>query len=160
VRRLKEALAESERMQSERVREMQEAARRECDLMLKKARTQAERIRHAADKESDVRVAALKRVEEVHGLVRAELRMVLAAMLQMLNAPSDVVRESLKNHQLMEDLHRITRATVDASAVAAPDSSVESEIDIDEAVGGDLPAPATSQLAGRISNWTTPAQGE
>ena len=157
VRRLNEALAQSELRQSERVRGIEEAAKRKSDLILDEARTQADKIRSTAEKETVARVEALKRVEQVQGLVRAELRTLLGAMLEVLNAPSDVARESLKNRQLMEDLHSITRAAIEASGVAAPDSSAEPEVDIDDAVRGELPAPAASQLAARIGNWTTPA---
>jgi cell division septum initiation protein DivIVA len=147
VRRLKEELT-----QRERVMEMQETAKRECDLILKKARRQADKILDTAAKETVARVEALKRVEEVHGLVRVELRTLLGAMLEALNAPSDVVRESLKNPRLAEDLQRITRAAFEASAVAAPDISAESEVD--ESVEEDLSAPKTSRLVERVTGWT------
>jgi cell division septum initiation protein DivIVA len=140
VRRLKVELTHSQLTQSERL-EMQETAKRECDLILKKARGQADKIRNTAEQEIVARVEALKRVEEAQGLVRVELRTLLAAMLESLNTPSDVIRESLKNAQLVEDLHRITRAAVGASAEAAPHISAESGVDLDEAVEEDLAAP-------------------
>jgi cell division septum initiation protein DivIVA len=140
VRRLKVELTHSQLTQSERL-ELQETAKRECELILKKARGQADKIRNTAEKEIVARLEALKRVEETQGLVRVELRTLLAAMLEALNTPSDVVRESLKNAQLVEDLHRITKAAVSASPGAAPASSAESAVDPDEAVKEDLAAP-------------------
>jgi len=159
LRRLKEDLTQSELTQSERVREVQETAKRECDLILKKARRQADKIRATAAKETVARVAALKRVEEVQGLVRVELRTLLGAMLEALNAPSDVVRESLKNPRLAADLQRITRAAFEASAVAAPDISAESGVDLGEAVEEDLSAPKTSRLVERVTGWTASTGG-
>ena len=156
VRRLKEALEHSELTEKERVREIQEPAKRECDLILRKARRQADKVRNAAERDTAIRVGALKRVEEVQGLVRVELRTLLGAMLEVLDTPSDVVRESLKNRQLMADLHLITRAAIEASAGPTPDSSVE----VDAGKRRALPASATSQLAGRIDSWTTHTRGE
>jgi len=133
VRRLQVELTRSQLTQSERV-EMQETAKRECDLILKKARGQADKIRNTAEKETVARVEAVKRVEEVQGLLRAELRTLLTAMLEALSSPSDIIRESLKNPQLAEDLQSITRAAVGASAVAVPHISADSGVDLDEAV--------------------------
>jgi hypothetical protein len=133
VRRLQVELTRSQLTQSERV-EMQETAKRECDLILKKARGQADKIRNTAEKETVARVEALRRVEAVQGLLRVELRTLLTAMLEALNSPSDIGRESLKNPQLAEDLQSITRAAVGASAVAVPDISADSGVDLDEAV--------------------------
>jgi hypothetical protein len=133
VRRLQVELTRSQLAQRERVG-MQETAKRECDLILKKARGQADKIRKTAEKETVARVEALKRVEEVQGLLRVELRTLLSAMLEALKSPSDVVRESLKDPQLVEDLKSITTAAVGVSAVAVPDISAESGVDLDEAV--------------------------
>jgi cell division septum initiation protein DivIVA len=138
VRRLNVELTHSELTQHERVMETQETAKRECDLILKKAREQAGEILNGAEEERVARVESLKRVEEAQGLVRAELRTLLGAMLAALDTPSDAVRESLKNRQLVEDLQRITSAAVGTSAVAAPDISAESEVDLNEAVENDL----------------------
>ena len=175
VRRLKETLIQRELTESGRVIEMQEAAKRECDLFLKKARRQAYKIRDRSAKETAGRVEALKRVEVAHGLVRAELRTLLGAMLEMLNVPSGVVRESLKNRRLIEDLHRITSAAAEANAVAAPgitsaaaeanavaapDVSADFEVEIEETEEEHLPAPRASQLTGRITEWTAHSHGE
>jgi hypothetical protein len=166
VKRLKHQLTRSERVilqgwaltptQAE-IREMQETAEHECYLILKKAREQADKIRRTAEKETVARVEALKRVERVHGLARIELRTMLGAMLEALNSPSDVVRESLKDPQLMEDLQSITRAAVGANTAAALDVAAESEGGHDNAVQDHLPAlnpppraelSAPSQIAG------------
>jgi hypothetical protein len=102
-------------------------------------REQADEILRTAEKETVARVEALKRVERVHGLVRVELRTMLGAMLEALNSPSDVVRESLKDPHLMEDLQSITRAAVEAGTTATPNVAAESGVDLDDAVQ-DLPA--------------------
>jgi hypothetical protein len=97
-------------------------------------REQADEILRTAEKETVARVEALKRVERVHGLVRVELRTMLGAMLEALNSPSDVVRESLKDPHLMEDLQSITRAAVEAGTTATPNVAAESGVDLDDAV--------------------------
>jgi cell division septum initiation protein DivIVA len=167
VLRLKETIRQRELTEHERVIEMKEAAKRECELILRKARRQADKIRNASAKETIVRVDALKRVEVAQGLVRAELRTLLGAMLEMLSAPSEAARESLKNHRLMEDLDRITNAAAEANAVAAPHVSADSEVDIEETEEElvieeseeRLPALRASQLAGRVTEWTSHTHG-
>ena len=139
VRRLNVELTHSQLTERERM-EMHEATKRECDLILEEARGQADNIRNTAEKEIVARIEALKRVEEVQRLVRVELRTLLGAMLEALETPSGVVRESLKNAQLVKDLQRITRAAVGATAVAVPDIAAESGVDLDEAVEEHVPA--------------------
>ena len=122
MQRLKSELSRSERESAAVIatqaeaQEMQETARRDSELMLRNAREQAERIVTAAERETAERVEALRRVEKVHGLVRVELRTLLTTLLEALSAPSDSVRESLRDPKLTEDLQRITRAAVAASA--------------------------------------------
>lgn len=159
VRRLREALSVSERLQTERVNE-QEEARRECELMLKKARTHADRIVRAAEKETAARVEALERVERVHGLVRVELRRVLGAMLEELSTPSRVVREALNDRQLAQDLQHITRKAIEAGAPSAPDSSPAPGAPYGDAPDETLPATVTSRLPERITHWTSHDPGE
>lgn len=150
VRRLKEAAAESELLQKDRL-EMHEATKRECDHMLKEARRQADEIRNAAENETAARVEALKRIERVHSLVRVELRKLLGAMLEELSTPSKVVREALKDRQLAEDLEHITRRAIEAGAAATPERSGEAGVTTDET----LPATTTSRLPERIIPWTS-----
>lgn len=150
VLRLKEAVTESELLQRDRL-EMHEATKRECDLMLKEARRQADEIRIAAENETAARVEALKRIERVHSLVRVELRKLLGAMLEELSTPSKVVREALKDRQLAEDLEHITRRAIEAGAAATPERSGEAGVTTDEA----LPATTTSCLPERITLWTS-----
>jgi cell division septum initiation protein DivIVA len=158
LRRLKEELTQTKLTQAERATEMQETAKRECDLILKKARRQADKVRETAAKETVARVEALRRVEEVYGLVRVELRTRLSAMLEALSAPSDVVRESLKNPQLAADLQRITKAE---ATVAVPDISAESRVDLGEAVEEDhLSAPETSPMMKRIIDYSASGRGD
>jgi DivIVA domain-containing protein len=159
VRRLKEALSKSEVLERERV-EAQEATRRECELMLKEARRQADEILNAAENETAARVEALKRVERVHGLMRVELRKLLGAMLEELSTPSKVVREALKDRQLAEDLQHITRRAIEAGAAPVPVGSGEPGVPTAEAPDETLPATTTSRLPERITHWTSHDPGE
>jgi len=112
------ALAAAEEM----IRELQEAAQRECALVLEKAREHAETIRVAAERDATERLDALRRVEEVHALVRSEVRALLAALLEQIDTPSTAIRAALKQPQLLEDLHRATRGAIaDADADADAD---------------------------------------
>lgn len=124
VRRLEEALSVSELMERERV-DAQEATRRECELLLKEARRQADEILNAAENETAARVEALERVERVHSLVRADLRKLLGAMLEEVSTPSNVVREALKDRQLAEDLRHITRRAIGAGDAPVPDHAAQ-----------------------------------
>jgi hypothetical protein len=128
------------RLEEEVVRLKNELTRSE-QLILE--REQADEIRRTTERETVARVEALNRVERVHGLVRVELRTMLIAMLEALSRPSDVVRESLKDPQLTEDLQRITRAAVGASTAAALNVAAESGVDLDDAVQ-DLPVNAST----------------
>jgi cell division septum initiation protein DivIVA len=158
VTQLKEALTVRERLQTERV-EAEEATRRECELVLKKARAQAQRILSAAEKETAARVEALTRVERVHSLVRVELRKVLGAMLEEVSTPSTVVRDALKDRQLADDLQHITRKAIEAGAPSVPDSP-ESGVSLGETQDEILPATATPRLPARITDWTSPERAD
>jgi cell division septum initiation protein DivIVA len=161
--------------------ESPEATKRECDLILKKARRQAERITSAAEKDTVARIEALRRVEKVHGLVRTELRRMLGAMLDAVNAPSDAIGESLKNHELARDLERVTAAAEAGTAVdeiaaveptaaeaaalagdsmvASPDTSAESGMLPDAAGKEQVRAPSTSPLVDLVTGWTARTRG-
>jgi cell division septum initiation protein DivIVA len=153
VRQLKEALSVRELLKTERLDE-EEATRRECELMLEEARRQADEILRTAENETDARVEALERIERVHGLVRVELRKLLGAMLDELSTPSEVVRETLKDRQLTEDLQRITRRAIEAGP-PVPDRSEEPGVPTGEAPDETLAAPTTSRLPERITRWTS-----
>ena len=153
VRQLKEALSVRELLKTERL-DKEEATRRECELMLEEARRQADEILKTAENETDARVEALERIERVHGLVRVELRKLLGAMLDELSTPSEVVRETLKDRQLTEDLQRITRRAIEAGP-PVPDGSEEPGVPTGETPDETLAAPTTSRLPERITRWTS-----
>ena len=102
------ALAAAEEM----IRDLQDATQRECALVLEKAREHAERVRAAAEREAAERLDALQRVEQVHALVRGEVRTLLVSLLEQLDTPSTAIRAALKQPQLLEDLQRAMRGAI------------------------------------------------
>lgn len=152
VSRVRGELARSERREElesavlgsaqDAAREMRETARREAELILKKAREHAIELRTAAEREYAARTNELRQIEELSRLVRTELRVRLKSVLEALGEPAGQVDDQ-EQRPVMADLERAVQAARATAVRQIAGLSSELRLRGDgERLGGEPPLPA------------------
>ena len=105
---ISETLASTQRA----AREAREAARRDCETMIKKARKQAAKLTAEAERRQGSLTAEIRELEATHARKREELRLFLTSTLALLD-PGVQNRSA----QLDEELQQRAEAQASASSV-------------------------------------------
>lgn len=134
VTRVRGALARSERREElesallgsaqSAAREIRETARREAELILKKAREHATELQMTAEREYAARTNELRQIEELSRLVRTELRVQLKSVLEALGEPAGRGDDE-QQRPVMADLQRAVQAARAAAVQRIPGLSSE-----------------------------------
>lgn len=95
-------------------REIREEARRDAELLLKKAYKHASEVRATAEKEASYRVAEFHELEEKSRIMRTELRGLLASVLEALSEPAGVPPKR-EERPVMDDLRKAVKAAATQS---------------------------------------------
>ena len=90
-------------------KEIRAAAREESELLLKKAREHAERLRHDVEREHAARTREIESLRTMSGTLRTELRTFLKSLLEVVE-PFDPSANA-ERRLVMADLERVVRAT-------------------------------------------------
>jgi cell division initiation protein len=95
-------------------REIREEARRDAELVLKKAYKHASEVRATAEKEASSRVAEFKSLEEKSRIMRTELRGLLASVLEALSEPAGAAPKQ-EERPVLDDLREAVKAAATQS---------------------------------------------
>jgi cell division initiation protein len=108
-------------------REIRDTARREAELVLKKATEHAARLRREVEQEHAARLAEVEGLKEGSAKLRAELRRFIRTLLNLVE-PGDL-DANMKRHEMMSDLERVVQAQ--RTAQTGPSETAEPHSDPD-----------------------------
>jgi cell division initiation protein len=127
-------------------REIRETARREAELVLKKATGHAAGLRREVEQEHAARLAEVEGLQEGSAKLRAELRRFIRTLLNLVE-PGDL-DANMKRHEMMSDLERMVQAQRTAktgsSETTGPHSAPDAAPSAGHAGEGDVERDVTA----------------